>query len=105
VLTNRGLDGFVVPGEAFAGIGSVRFADGNLAGGDNWASSQAGGGISWSAGAAPTLDWGSMYAFGFEADVAPGPGSVILRAEGAVLSNAAAIVPSTALFRDSFEDP
>jgi len=96
VLSNRGFNGFMVPGGA-ATITDLSFSDGDLDPANNWTASINGGNVYWLAPTGRSLDWGTMYRFSFIANRAPTRGAFQLSIAGSgspkVLKGAGLLTP------------
>lgn len=72
VVSNNGFDSFSVPLAAGAVVSATRFSDGDLNAANDWTVSISGSDVTWTAlASAPTLDWGTLYAFSLTVNVAP----------------------------------
>ncbi|HEX7768882.1 MAG TPA: hypothetical protein VF422_02520 [Dokdonella sp.] len=88
VLSNKGFDIFSVPLPAGASASAMVFRDGDADATTDWRSVAAGGRVQWTANMIaasqngrtqrPTLDWGSLYSFGFVSNRAPVAGNATL---------------------------
>ncbi|RYD15073.1 MAG: hypothetical protein EOP90_10910 [Lysobacteraceae bacterium] len=88
VLSNKGFDTFSVPLPAGATASATAFRDGDANATTDWRTSTTGGRVQWTANGRsaswnareqrPTLDWGSLYSFGFVSNRAPVAGQARL---------------------------
>jgi hypothetical protein len=71
VISNKGFDSFSVPIPAGASVSATTFRNGSVDGSGAWQVAVGSNSVTWSAGATPTLDWGSMYTFSLTVNAAP----------------------------------
>src|SRR5690606_5099236 len=88
VVSNKGFDAFSVPLPSGATATSTAFRDGDANANTDWFTKTAGGSVQWAATGRsaswngrlqrPTLDWGTLYSFGFVSNRAPVAGNATL---------------------------
>lgn len=78
LLSSIGFNRFSVPIGADVNISNLTFADADANATNDWTSAVAGGHITWQAPDDNALNWGTLYAFGFDADHAPNSGNLAL---------------------------
>ncbi len=78
LLSNVGFSRFSIPIAAGANISNVTFADADTDPANDWVATIADQHIVWQAADGNTLNWGTLYAFGFDADQTPNSGSLTL---------------------------
>ena len=88
VLSNKGFDTFSVPLPAGATASATAFRDGDADTTTDWRTTTTGGRVQWTAAVRsaswsgrlqrPTLDWGTLYSFGFVSNRAPVAGNASL---------------------------
>ncbi len=78
LLSNVGFSRFSIPLAAGVNISNLTFADADANAANDWAVTVADGRIVWQSPTGNELAWGTLYAFGFDADQAPNSGSVAL---------------------------
>jgi hypothetical protein len=78
VNSNRGFGSFRIPVDAGVALANIEFADADADAGNDWVSSRDASGLTWSAPAGNTLDWGTLYRFSVVADAAPVSASALL---------------------------
>lgn len=107
VLDNRGFDRLLLALGGGATASASGFNDGDGLAANDWLTAADAASLAWSAPAATSLDWGSLYSFQFTSAAAPGSGTVQLRVAAGGAPDAFAIdalVPDgTRLFEDGFE--
>ena len=82
VLTNPGIAALRIPRNPDADISSIEFRDGDAVTANDWVGVVEADAVVFTAPAGNTLDWGSMYTFGFIADGLPIAGAAALTPGG-----------------------
>ena len=96
LLSSAGFSRFSIPIAAGANISNLSFADADTDPANDWVATIADQHIVWQALAGNTLNWGTVYTFGFDADQAPNSGSLALAITppDAAASSATAVNPA-----------
>ena len=78
LLSNAGFSRFSIPVAASANISNFTFADADTDPANDWVATIADQHAVWQAPDSNTLNWGTVYTFGFDADQAPNSGTLTL---------------------------
>ncbi|MEM8962841.1 MAG: hypothetical protein AAGD38_15255 [Acidobacteriota bacterium] len=105
---DRQIDSFSIPLPNGATVSNVTFGDIDQDGGNDWSFAEGANALTWTAPAGNSLDWGTLFVFGFTVDSAPVDSSAdlgVLEPGTPGVLTIGTLAPTTAgpIFTDGFE--